>query len=166
MRALALALLLVGAGLAQPAAVPVEPDSVPLPETTATTGPVTPMPPAPAVLRSPGRAVLLSALIPGGGQVYTGHLWKSLIIAPAEVTLGYLAVREHIAATDALDAGEEEHYVEHRDRRTAFIWWTGAVLAFSMADAYVSAQMYGFDKQMTLSLGPGRLGIEVGLGRW
>ncbi len=94
--------------------------------------------------RSTGNAVLLSLLLPGGGQVYTGNWWKAALIAPGELTLAYLSYREQ-------DAG----------RRTALLWWTGAVIAFSMADAYVSAQMYGFDREMRLTVGPLRAGIAM-----
>lgn len=112
--------------------------------------------------KSTGTAVLLSFLLPGGGQVYTGNWWKAALIAPAEVTLGYFSVKEHLAATNASNSGDTTAgYVLHRDRRTALLWWTGAVLAFSMADAYVSAQMYGFDREMRLTLGPLRAGIAM-----
>jgi hypothetical protein len=104
---------------------------------------------------------LLSALIPGAGQVYTGTWWKACLIAPAEVTLGTLSVRDHIDATHALSGGNESEYIRLRNRRNVFMWWTGAVLAFSMADAYVSAQMYGFDRQMRFVLGPLRAGLVV-----
>jgi hypothetical protein len=121
--------------------------------------------------KSPGTAVLLSLLIPAGGQVYTHNYWKVPIIAPAELVLGYLSYREHTGAVDALTRGDSLDYVFHRDRRSTFLWFTGATIAFSMADAYVSARMFGFREQMRLSLGgtppgpagaPGiRLGVEM-----
>ena len=111
--------------------------------------------------KSTGTAVLLSFLLPGGGQVYTGNWWKAALVAPAEVTLGYFSVKEHLASTKELNSGDTTGYVLHRDRRTALLWWTGAVVAFSMADAYVSAQMYGFDREVRLTLGPLRAGIAM-----
>lgn len=111
--------------------------------------------------KSAGTAVLLSFLIPGGGQAYTGRWWKACLIAPVEVTLGVLSVKDHLSAVRLLRAGDEEGYVTLRNRRNVFLWWTGAVLAFSMADAYVSARMYGFDRQMQFTLGPGRAGLAV-----
>jgi hypothetical protein len=111
--------------------------------------------------RSTGTAVLLSFLLPGAGQVYTGNWWKAALIAPAEVTLGYFSVSEHLAANKAVSMGDTTGYAQHRDRRTVMLWWTGAVVAFSMADAYVSAQMYGFDREMRLTLGPMRAGIAM-----
>jgi len=118
--------------------------------------------------KSTGTAVLLSFLLPGGGQVYTGNWWKAALIAPAEVTLGYLSIKEHRSASDYLtqfrlshDQSDSANYVRHRDTRTALLWWTGAVLAFSMADAYVSAQMYGFDREMRFTFSPMRAGIAM-----
>jgi len=157
--------LLVGLVLAQ------DPDSVlkpqPMPtDSTAESDTVRPYRPA----KSPGKAVLLSLLLPGGGQVYTGNWWKAALIAPAEVTLGYFALKEHGSASHYLSLFTLNHvqsdslnYVRHRNNRTAFLWWTGAVVAFSMADAYVSAEMYGFDREMRLTLGPMRAGVAMEL---
>jgi Family of unknown function (DUF5683) len=118
--------------------------------------------------KSAGTAVLLSFLLPGGGQVYTGNWWKGALIAPAEVTLGYFSIKEHLSASGYLSQfnlhhlqSDSENYVLHRDRRTAFLWWTGAIVAFSMADAYVSAQMYGIDREMRLTIGPMQAGIAM-----
>jgi hypothetical protein len=177
---IALALVVAGAALAQPARTgrgPLEPTGPVPPDTvitanrdslTADTARVAPEPkpparPAPFPRKSPGRAVLLSALLPGGGQVYNGDWWKTLVIAPAELGLAFFAVRDHASATAALRGGDEDEYVRLRDRRNALLWWTGAVTAFSMADAYVSAQMYAFDRQMTFALGPNRAGIRLEL---
>jgi hypothetical protein len=120
-------------------------------------------------LKSAGSAVLLSLLLPGGGQVYTGEWWKTLLIAPAEVGLGYYTYRTHLDASAALGQGDSARYVSLRDRRTALLWWTGAVIVFSMTDAYVSAQMYGFDREMRfagqrLRIGVGLTGVGVRLG--
>ncbi len=155
----AFSLLLVGAptGVTYGELLGTEKSEAPVVESVSVT-----VKPAPAPEKSPGTAVLLSAVFPGGGQVYTGNWWKACLIAPAEVTLAALTVRDHIDATQALAAGNEAEYVRLRNRRNAFGWWTGAVLAFSMADAYVSAQMYGFDQQMKFTLGPMRVGIVAG----
>lgn len=153
------ALLLVGLAVAQQ---PAPPDSTtkPVVADSARGAVKDSVPYRPA--RSTGTAVLLSFLLPGGGQVYTGNWWKAALIAPAEVTLGYFVVKEHLATSAALGAGDSTGYVRHRDARTAFLWWTGAVVAFSMADAYVSAQMYGFDREVKFTIGPTRAGIAMG----
>ncbi|MEO0074173.1 MAG: DUF5683 domain-containing protein [candidate division WOR-3 bacterium] len=115
--------------------------------------------------RSPGKAVLLSFLIPGGGQVYTRNYWKVPLIAPAEIALSYLTFREYSAARTALNSNDTSTYILRRDRGTTYLFFTGAVIAFSMADAYVSAQFFGFREQMRLSIAPDRLGLIVALGR-
>lgn len=168
-----LLLFLSAVVLAQPERTGREPQSAPDPvapvaDTIEVPEPVTDtveagIPTVPTDTRSPGKAVLLSALIPGGGQVYTGHWWKTLIIAPAELGLAGFSIRDHLAAGEALAAADTTKYDRLVDRRNALLWWTGAVVAFSMADAYVSAQMYGFDRQMRFTVGPTRVGIEVGL---
>jgi len=157
-RAALLALLLAGLAAAQPAPPPDSLGKPVVPDSTKGAGrDSTPYRPP----RSTGTAVLLSFLLPGGGQVYTGNWWKAALIAPAEVTLGYFSVKEHVAASKSLerfrelgDSTDVTDYVRYRDARTAFLWWTGAVLAFSMADAYVSAQMFGFDREIRFAVGP------------
>lgn len=115
--------------------------------------------------KNPGTAVLLSLLIPGGGQIYTGGYWKAPFIAAAEIGLAGLAIREHSFCNRLLQMQPVDTavYRIHRDRRTAFIWWAAGVTVFSMADAYVSAQLYAFDRQMRLAAGPDRLGIVIPL---
>jgi hypothetical protein len=120
--------------------------------------------------RSPGLAMALSLVLPGGGQVYTGNYWKAAIVAPVEVGLGYLALRQHRFARRALAAGDTVAYSFNRDWRTTWLWWTGAVTVFSMADAYISAKMFGFEREMqlggrpvALEFGPARAGLRLGL---
>jgi hypothetical protein len=102
--------------------------------------------------------VLLSFLLPGGGQVYTGNWLKAALIAPAELTLGYVTLRTHqrlmaFLRNDAIIEHQDQEYYRRRGTRDALLWWTGAVIAFSMADAYVSAQMYGFDRETRFTMG-------------
>jgi len=37
------------------------------------------------------------------------------------------------------------------------------VVVFSAADAYVSAQLFGFDQELQIELGPDRLGLRLAL---
>lgn len=103
--------------------------------------------------KSAGLAMALSLAVPGGGQVYTGHYWKAALFAPAEVGLGYLALRRHNLARAALDRGDTTAYRAHRDWRTTWLFWTGTVVVFSMADAYISAKMFGFDREARFATG-------------
>jgi hypothetical protein len=95
----------------------------------------------------PGTAVLLSALIPGAGQFYTGNYLKGTLLGAAELTLGGLTIRAHQQGNN--------------DLRNTLLWWTGFAWGFSMADAYVSAAMYGFKEEQRLEarMGPATVGI-------
>uniref|UniRef100_A0A7C6A8I0 DUF5683 domain-containing protein n=1 Tax=candidate division WOR-3 bacterium TaxID=2052148 RepID=A0A7C6A8I0_UNCW3 len=101
--------------------------------------------------KSPGKAMLLSAILPGAGQFYTENYLKGGIITLAWGTLGFLSIREHQKALNALSVSDTNTYKKHRDQRNNFLWWTAAVWVFSLADAYVSSHMYKFKGQETLS---------------
>ncbi len=101
--------------------------------------------------KSPGKAMLLSALLPGAGQFYTENYAKGAIITVVWGTLGCWTIRQHLRAQDALAVNDTNRYIEYRDRRNNFLWWTAAVWVFSIADAYVSSHMYKFKEQETLS---------------
>jgi hypothetical protein len=156
-RALVAAALLAACCLAQPA--PADSTAGPAADSTGR-----------APRRSPGLALALSLVLPGGGQVYNGQYWKAAIIAPVEVGLGYLALRQNGFARRALAVGDTVAYSFNRDWRTTWLWWTGAVAVFSMADAYISAKMFGFEREVQfagrpvgIDLGPGRAGLRLGL---
>jgi hypothetical protein len=103
----------------------------------------------------PGTAVLLSALIPGGGQFYTGNLLKGVLLGVCELSLAGLSLREHLEASRAAP----EQRAAHEDSRNTFLFWTGFVWGYSLADAYVSAHMYGFKEEQRLDVraSPGAL---------
>lgn len=96
---------------------------------------------------NPGTAVLLSALLPGGGQFYAGQPLKGVIIGAAELGLAGLSI----------------HYYRrgNADIGNTFLWWTGFAIGFSMADAYVTASMYGFREEQRLGMRSVRSGIAV-----
>ena len=101
---------------------------------------------APRQVRT-GTAVLLSTLIPGAGQFYTGNPLKGVIIGSAELALAGISIAEYRRGNS--------------DLGNTFLWWTGFALGFSMADAYVSASMYGFKEEERLTVRAGPLGMEV-----
>ena len=100
----------------------------------------------------PGTAVLLSGLIPGGGQFYTGNPLKGVLIGSAELALAGITVYEYRYS----NSGQG-----NTDLGNTFLWWTGFSWAFSMADAYVSASMYGYKEEQRLDVrvGPTTVGI-------
>ena len=114
--------------------------------------------------KSPGRAMLFSALLPGAGQYYTENYLKGGVMTVAWGTLGFLAIREHRRAHDALSVNDTSTYLSHRDQRNTFLWWTAAVWVFSIADAYVSSNMYKFKQQETLTSNAPKLYWNLELG--
>lgn len=116
-------------------------------------------------------AMLLSTFIPGGGQFYNESYWKGGLIAAAELTLASLAVREHLLMKDVERMWSEEVpdsikrpkidtlSWEYRDRRNIWAFFTGVVVAFSVADAYVDANMFGFKESQRLTIGPAGKGL-------
>ncbi len=98
--------------------------------------------------RSPGRAILFSTLLPGGGQFYTENYIKGTIFLFGEGALFYFTLKE-----------------KDRDKRSNFIWWTAAVHIFNIADAYVSAHFYKFkqNKRISLFFSPARISLALKL---
>jgi hypothetical protein len=109
---------------------------------------------------STGTAMLLSALLPGGGQFYTRNLLKGALYGGAELALAGVTVYQDRQMRQAYRAGSPDSLVL-KNRRNALLWWTGAVWAFTIADAYVSASMYGFKEEQRLSVQVAPL--EIGL---
>ncbi|MCX8015502.1 MAG: DUF5683 domain-containing protein [candidate division WOR-3 bacterium] len=95
--------------------------------------------------KSPALAMLLSTLFPGGGQFYTENYLKGIIFLGAEGALGYYAYQDH----QNYQRTSESKY---RDRRNNLLWWIASVKILSIADAYVSANLYKFNEMMRLSV--------------
>jgi hypothetical protein len=127
------------------------------------------VPGSPVKKKSVGAAMLLSTFIPGGGQFYTGHYIKGLLLAGAEITLGYFTWQEHVKMQNALEGADlsDNLVVKEidslRTRRNSFAFFTGAVIVYAVADAYVDSHMYGFKDAQRLTVGPSRerVGLEI-----
>ena len=112
--------------------------------------------------KSPLEAVLLSAAIPGAGQVYLGQAWKVPIIYALAGGFLYGALIQnarYFYMIDSINArnarltnadsayalrfvGPREFYRNDRDK-----WWIYLGLAYiaNVLDAYVAANLYDFD---------------------
>ncbi len=118
---------------------------------------------------SVSKAMLLSAFIPGAGQVYNRKYIKGVVIAGAEITLGYFTVKKHLemnsvsANTALADSVRTLRADSLRDLRNTFAFFTLAAVAYSVADAYVDAHLFGFDESLNLSVLPSRQGIGLAL---
>lgn len=83
---------------------------------------------------------------------------KAVIIFASETALLGMIYREsrevseayeaHLVAPDkAVAARFYEEYERHFDRRESLIWWTVGLVLFSLADAYVDANLITFEEE-------------------
>ncbi len=94
--------------------------------------------------KSPTKAVLLSAAIPGGGQFYTHSYIKGILIACGEVYFGAYTISDYINYKKS-----NEQYIQDYYKRETFsdgMYFLGIFL-FSLADAYVDAHLYKFSEK-------------------
>jgi hypothetical protein len=126
--------------------------------------------------RYPLLAVGLSAVCPGGGQLYTQKYYRAALFAGAIGYLGYhwydedrqanrIFDRHTLAIGSADSASLYESYLARIDRRRTYQLWTIGVWLFSLADAYIDAHMFRFDDRadprITLQAAPGSLALSA-----
>lgn len=135
--------------------------------------------PAPAAVKSPGTAMLLSALLPGAGQVYNESYWKVPVVlgAGAYFTSRWLhfnrlaaEARDRYDASLAGTSGGDQQQLRlrefYKDERDTYTWYLFILYLLNVADAYVDASLYDFTVSDDLSLrvlpeGPGRIALRI-----
>jgi len=124
---------------------------------------------------SPERAMLYSALIPGGGQVYNKAYVKAGIVVGLQAWNVGRALYNDAKADDFIkksklstDAYYTQYYKdraeEHKQKRRSDIWWIGITTALSVLDAYVDAHLENFDSEkqrLHLRFEEGKAGLEL-----
>ncbi len=117
--------------------------------------------------KSPGLAMLLSAVVPGAGQCYNQSYWK----VPLVLGLGLYFTstwldqnrrttiyRQKYAASLGADPPDpfSGQYLRERDfyqqQRDTFAWYFVILYILNVADAYVDASLFDFDVGPDLSL--------------
>ena len=112
--------------------------------------------------------MLLSALLPGAGQVYTGGYWKVPIILGFSGYFArewiiqnnrYRSARSNYAASvqrgDYQGQGDPQLLYErdfYRDERDRFAFYFALTYVLNLLDAYVGASLYNFE--VNDNLGP------------
>ncbi len=110
--------------------------------------------------RSPALATILSAVLPGSGQIYAERYWT----LPLIWGFGYWFVRQYIASDRKYDEWRLEYskrlatevsgpnvnyskYVRdfYRDQRDSFAFYLALTYVLNIVDAYVGASLYNFD---------------------
>jgi hypothetical protein len=114
------------------------------------------------LLRSPRGAMIRSAILPGLGQVYNRKWFKAAIVFGTEAALAGNAVLMNQKMLASESADERDYYEYYRG---SFVWWFVGVYLLNILDAYVDAQLSGFDIEP--ELGPpdegSSSGISVGM---
>ncbi len=95
-------------------------------------------------LKSPWGAVLRSAILPGWGQIYTGHYLK----APVAFALNSFMVYQIYHYEQEWRREKNEGF---RNKRNLYTWYFALTYVLTMADAYVDAWLYKFDTAMRIS---------------
>jgi Family of unknown function (DUF5683) len=125
--------------------------------------------PMSVALKSPSTAILLSAVLPGAGQIYTGRYWKVPIILGFGGYFGtqwfrmndrYSNARslyqESVLAGENKGQGNAQLLYErdfYRDQRDRFAFYFAITYLLNIVDAYVGASLYNFDVGDNLSGG-------------
>lgn len=122
-------------------------------------------------VKSPRKASLYSAVLPGAGQIYNGKIWKAPLVWGGMGAFGYMAYQNHsqfmrfkTAYLDRKDGGIDEFYdvltydglVNEMDRYRRYrdLNIIGATLFYviQIVDANVDASLSDFDVGDDLSL--------------
>lgn len=109
---------------------------------------------------SPTRAMLVTPLFPGWGQLYARSGWRAALAFGAETMYWTQMIKNDRKAerwrtmeqlVDPLDAPRVRDFytlrvTEYRERVRDFAWWSLGALLIITLDAYVDANLYGFDQ--------------------
>jgi hypothetical protein len=98
-------------------------------------------------VKSPWGAVLRSAVLPGWGQVYNQKYIKGAVALAVNGALLWQVLDYNKQWQDT----KEEQY---RDGRNQYMWILGLTYLLTMVDAYVDANLFGFDEAMEISWRP------------
>jgi len=123
--------------------------------------------------KSPGLAMLLSAVVPGAGQAYNESYWKIPVVVGFGVYFTSMWLHNNRLYHDYRDQYLESFTPEipggngrlstlrefYRDQRDTFTWYFFILYFLNVADAYVDASLYDFNVGDDLSI---RLMPEAG----
>jgi hypothetical protein len=109
------------------------------------------------------KAVALSCIFPGGGQLYNGKYAKSIFVFAVEGSFIGLAAYHHFEAEKYYDKyrvySDQNHpnyeeryifyteYVKYYNKRQSDFFWVGTIIFLSAIDAYVDAHLFDFEEK-------------------
>ncbi|MBM4399540.1 MAG: hypothetical protein FJ041_04315 [Candidatus Cloacimonetes bacterium] len=97
--------------------------------------------------KKPYKAMLYSAVVPGGGQFYNEAYLKTALVIGVQALLTGLAIDDY---NQMKRYEKEQNPIQkkyYQDELRSDYWWMGITLVLSMADAFVDAHLYNFDAE-------------------
>ena len=99
--------------------------------------------------------MILTTFIPGGGQFYTKRYAKAIIIGGTQSYLIYNGAQTQIDLNDLnkttnLTPEQLDEKNGLLDKRRQVAWWMALVWTIGILDAYVDAQLYNFESDLSL----------------
>ncbi|MCF7832953.1 MAG: hypothetical protein K9N05_05200 [Candidatus Marinimicrobia bacterium] len=112
-------------------------------------------------MRSPALSIGLSAVFPGGGQLYNQKWLKGTIFMGTELALGGIAAYhyyKHVNNINSTLFGGDDPLTTAKQ----FTWFFAAVYVYSLMDAYVDAHLSNFpNERLILEPDPKIKGIQL-----
>jgi hypothetical protein len=99
--------------------------------------------------------MLLTTVFPGGGQFYTERYAKGIIIGGVQSFLIYRQVQTQLRLNDLEKSNNPNQELLQKkdnllDTRRELAWWMVLVWTAGILDAYVDAQLYNFESNLSL----------------
>lgn len=117
--------------------------------------------------KSAWTAVLMSAVVPGAGQIYNESYWKAPVIWGLTGWLVYNWIdnnNNYKSNKDLYAQTEDEDYRRlrtfYRDQRDLFSIYLGLTYVLNLVDAYVDAQLFDFTVEEDFFIRQPRLNVR------
>ncbi|MFZ5516404.1 MAG: DUF5683 domain-containing protein [Candidatus Zhuqueibacterota bacterium] len=98
--------------------------------------------------KSPNGAMIRSLIIPGWGQWYNKKKLKAVVVFGTETGILINSIYLNQMTQKSTTTAEREYYLNNRNLSN---WWLVGALLFSVADAFVDAQLSDFDESPVLA---------------
>jgi len=109
------------------------------------------------ISKSAATAMLLTTLIPGGGQFYTKRWFKGILIGGTQSYIIYKGVRTQSDLNDVekkLKESYSDSLAEEKQnlliQRREIVWWAALIWTIGVLDAYIDAQLYDIESDITI----------------
>jgi len=106
--------------------------------------------------KSATTAMLLTTILPGGGQFYTERYTKGIIIGGAQSFLLYKEIQTQLRLNEIEKKlnnptpGLLQDKESLLETRRELAWWMLLVWTAGVLDAYVDAQLYNFESNLSI----------------